>query len=336
MELRHLRYFLAVGEALNVTRAAAQLRVAQPALSRQVQDLEDEIGVDLLRRSPRGVTLTAEGRLFLEEVRELLKRTDESVKKVRALARDGYGELRVGYVPTHTVEILPPGIAAFRKSVPHVKVLLYALSCDELIAGLRNATLELAIMVKPSGEQDAGIEFELLRTYPLCVAVAPAHPFARLKSIPLKKIATEPVIGLYRKDFPVYYRNLRRIFASIGTKPRIAVECDSCSSLIIQVESGRGIALCIPIFKLVTGKRLLYRPITGTTESVSIGIARATKGDVTPAGEKFCEILRKSSDGATAAKARPGRSSENGLTRNARGVRALKPLDAPVITGPGY
>jgi len=74
MELRHLRYFLAVGEALNFTKAAAQLRVAQPALSRQVQDLEEEIGVDLLKRSPRGVTLTAEGKLFLEEVRELLKR----------------------------------------------------------------------------------------------------------------------------------------------------------------------------------------------------------------------------------------------------------------------
>src|SRR5881409_934235 len=77
MELRHLRYFLAVGEALSSTKAAARLRVAQPALSRQVQDLEDEIGVNLLRRSPRGVTLTAEGRLFLEEVRELLKRANE-------------------------------------------------------------------------------------------------------------------------------------------------------------------------------------------------------------------------------------------------------------------
>src|SRR5580704_15039323 len=85
MELRRLRNFLAVGEALNFTKAAAQLRVGQHALSRQVQDLQDEIGVDLLHRSTRGVTLTAEGRVFLEEVRELLKRTHESVEKVRAL-----------------------------------------------------------------------------------------------------------------------------------------------------------------------------------------------------------------------------------------------------------
>src|SRR5947207_1967060 len=171
MELRHLRYFLAVGEALNFTKAAAQLRVAQPALSRQVQDLEDEIGVDLMRRSLCGVTLTAEGKLFLDEVRELLKRADESVEKVRALARGEYGELHVGYAPFSTVEILPPALAAFQKSVPRVKVLLHDLASDELIAGLQNGTLELAIMVPPAGDQTAGIQFEVLRTYPLCVAM---------------------------------------------------------------------------------------------------------------------------------------------------------------------
>src|SRR5215813_4694985 len=100
MELRHLRYFLVVGEVLNFTKASARLRIAQPALSRQMQDLEDEIGVDLLKRSPRGVTLTAEGKLFLEEARSVLSRADESVKKVRALARGEYGELHVGYAPT--------------------------------------------------------------------------------------------------------------------------------------------------------------------------------------------------------------------------------------------
>jgi DNA-binding transcriptional LysR family regulator len=94
--------------------------VAQPVLSRQVQDLEDEIGADLLRRSPRGVTLTAEGKLFLEEVRELLKRADEFVEKVRALARGEYGELHIGYAPSPTVEVLPPGLAAFQKAVPRV------------------------------------------------------------------------------------------------------------------------------------------------------------------------------------------------------------------------
>jgi LysR family transcriptional regulator, benzoate and cis,cis-muconate-responsive activator of ben and cat genes len=293
MELRHLRYFVAVAEASNFSKAAAKLRVAQPALSRQVQALEDEIGVDLFKRSPRGVTLTAEGKLFLEEVRELLKRADESVEKVRALARGEYGELRVGYAPSPTVEILPPALAAFQKAVPRVKMLLHDLSSDELITGLRNATLELAIMVPPIGEQTAGIEFELLRAYPLCVALTAAHPLARLKSIPLEKVAAEPLVGLRRKDYSESYHFLDRIFAPSSIKPRIAVECDGASSLITEVEAGRGIALVATNFKLVAGNRLLYRPLTGTTEALSVGIARATKGDVTPAGEKFCEILRR-------------------------------------------
>ena len=295
MELRHLRYFLAVGEALNFTKAAARLRVAQPALSRQIHDLEDEIGVNLLRRSSRGVTLTAEGKLFLEEVRELLKHADESVERVRALARGEYGELHIGYAAVPTTEILPPALATFQKAVPRVRVLLHNLASDELIAGLRNATLELAIMVEPTGEQTAGIEYELLRSYPLGVAMRATHPFARLKSIPLEKLATEPIVVLDRKDFSEFHRFLDRLFAPLHVKPRIAVECDSMSSLITEVEAGHGVSLAAPVFKLLIGKRLLYRPLTGTTLTASVGIARATKGDVTPAGEKFCEILRQTS-----------------------------------------
>jgi len=299
VELRHLRYFLAVGEALNFTKAAARLRVAQPALSRQIQDLEDEIGVDLLRRSPRGVTLTAEGKLFLEEVRELLKRGDESVERVRALARGEYGELHIGYIPIPTVEILPPAIEAFRKAVPHVKLVIHDLSTDELIAGLRDGALELAVMVQPIGEQTAGIEFETLRSYMWCVALSRTHPLARLKSIPLEKLADERLVILSRKSYSEYHRILEHMFAPIRTKPQIAIECDSESSLFMEVEAGHAIAVVTTIAKLAADKRLVYRPLTGSREAQAVGIARAAKGDVTPAGEKFCEILRKVSRGAT-------------------------------------
>src|SRR6266542_3070059 len=308
MELRHLRYFLTVGEALNFTKAAAQLRVAQPALSRQVQDLEDVIGVDLMKRSPRGVTLTAEGELFLDEVRELLRRADESVEKVRALARGEYGELHVGYAPAPTVEILPPALAAFQKAFPRVRVLLHDFSEQELIDGLRNGRLELALMPRGAGPQSVGLEFETLRSYPICVAVAPKHRFARLKTITLEMVAAEPMIGFNRKDYPEYYVGLDRLFEPLGIKPRVVVECDSSSSLITEIETGRGVAIASPILRHASGKRLLYRPLAGTTEMMSVGIARATKGDVTPAGEKFCEILRKTSVGTTAAKPKPARS----------------------------
>jgi len=299
MELRHLRYFLVVGEVLNFTKAAARLRVAQPALSRQVQDLEDEIGVDLLRRTPRGVTLTAEGKLFLEETRELLKRVDESVEKTRALARGEYGELHIGYIPIPTAEILPRALEAFRKAVLGVRLVLHDLSTDELIAGLRDGTVELAIMVQPIGEQAAGIEFETLRSYVWCVALGRAHPLARLKSIPLERLAGEKVVILSRKSYSEYHRILEHIFASVSGKPRIVMECDSESSLFMEVEAGRAITLVTSIAKLAGGKRLVYRPLTGTTEAQAVGIASAAKGDVTPAGEKFCEILRKISSGST-------------------------------------
>ena len=308
MELRHLRYFVAVAEALNFTKASARLRVAQPALSRQMTDLEDELGVDLMKRSPRGVTLTAEGKLFLEKTRHLLKLADESVEQVRALARGHFGELHIGYAPSPTVEILPPALAAFQKAFPRVRVLLHDLSEQELIDGLRNGRLELAITPRAAGFQSGGLQFEALRSYPVCVAVAPTHRLARLKSITLEEAAAEPLIGFSREDYSEYYVGLDRIFGPAGIKPRVAVECDSASSLITEVETGRGIAIASPILKHASGKRLLYRPLTGTTEVLSVGIARATKGDVTPAGEKFCEILRRTSDGATLAKPRAATS----------------------------
>jgi len=308
MELRHLRYFVAVAEALNFTKAAALLRVAQPALSRRVQDLEDEIGVDLLKRSSRGVVLTAEGKVFLEKTRHLLKLADESVEQVRALARGEEGELHMGYAPAPTVEILPPALAAFQKAFPRVRVLLHDLSEQELIDGLRNGRLELALMPHGTDSQSVGLEFEMLRSYPICVAVAPTHRFGRLKTITLEMVATEPMIGFNRKDYPEYYVGLERIFGPLGIKPRVVVECDSSSSLITEIETGRGVAIASPILSHASGKRLLYRPLTGTKEVLSVGIARATKGDVTPAGEKFCEILRMTSGGAALAKPNVTRS----------------------------
>jgi DNA-binding transcriptional LysR family regulator len=293
MELRHLRYFVAVAEAANFTKASARLRVAQPALSRQVRDLEEEIGVDLMRRGPRGVVLTAEGKLFAEEARALLARADESIDKVRALARGDYGELNIGYSPSPTVELLPPAMAAFQKAVPRVKVTLHDLAGDELVDGLKSGTLELAVMVQPSQEQSAGLKFEPLRQYPYCVAMPAAHPFARRKSVSVELLAAEPLVALRRKDYSEFYRILDRVFAPTGLKPRIAVECDSASSLITGVEVGRGVALVNTIFRQVTGKRLMFRPLTGTNEVQTIGIARAESGDVTPAGEKFCEALRR-------------------------------------------
>ncbi len=222
MELRHIRYFVAVGEALNFTKAATRMRVAQPALSRQVSDLEDELGVDLLKRTSHGVTLTAEGKLFLEEARAILQRADESVTKVRALARGELGELQVGYVPPLDLHILPRALAEFQKTTPGVKVVLHDRGTDELCDELRNGMLHLALMMQPSEEFMTGVEFEEIGRYPFFVAMASGHPLTKVKTVALESLAKQPLVVLDRRRNSEFHRILKRVFAPLH--PNIATE----------------------------------------------------------------------------------------------------------------
>src|SRR5271154_1566488 len=185
MELRHLRYFVAAAEEENVTRAALKLRVAQPAVSRQIRDLEDELGLALLERTAKSVRLTDAGRVFLEEARAVLERADDAVKAVRAVAGGKRGELHVGYAPSLTVQILPRALRRFQTELPGVRVSLHDLSTQEMLAGLREGRLHVALMVAPTGAQLRGLRFHELARYPICVAVAPGHRFARQRTITL-------------------------------------------------------------------------------------------------------------------------------------------------------
>lgn len=291
MELRHLRYFLAVGEMLNFTKAAAKLRLAQPALSRQVADLEDELGVDLLRRTSHGVVLTAEGKLFLEETRGILKRADESITKVRALARGELGELQVGYVPPLDLHILPRALAEFQTTTPGVKVVLHDLGSDEICNELRNGTLQLGLMMQPSEELIAGIEFEEIGHYPFFVAMASGHPLSRMKAISLDTLAHQPLVVLDRRRNSEFHRILKRVFAPLH--PNITTESDSVNSLITEVGVGRCVAVVSQLFKEAIGNRLTYRKLVNAGAAMCVGIARAKNGDVTPAGEKLCATIRK-------------------------------------------
>lgn len=294
MELRHLRYFTRVAETLNFTKAAAALRVAQPALSRQIQDLEDEIGVDLLTRGPRGVTLTAEGKLFLAEAQSILTATDSAVEKVRALSRGEYGTLHVGYAPTPSTEVLPKALAAFRSKVPRVMVKLHDMSGDEMATGLRDGTLELALMVRPLEENITGLLFEPLLSYPMMVACAHDHPFKKLRQVSVRQLLDQKLIVLRRDDYSDYHHLLDQIFSSETKLPDIAAECDSASSLITELEGGQGVAILSKVMKSTIGTRLVMRPLHDSQVEIDVGLCRAVKGDVTPAGEKFCEFVRQS------------------------------------------
>ena len=156
MELRHLRYFAAVAELRNVTQAARRLHVAQPALSRQIQDLEEELGLQLIERSTRGIKLTEAGEFFADEARAVLARADEASQAVRALVRGEIGELRVGYAPSPTTEILPRALTAFQKVAPGVRVTLLDLASDDLEKALLDGRIHISVMVKPGSRSQPG------------------------------------------------------------------------------------------------------------------------------------------------------------------------------------
>src|ERR1041385_5494098 len=130
MEFRHLRYFVAVAEEENVTRAAERLHVSQPPLSRQIRDLEEELGVQLFERSAKAVRLTDAGRVFLNEARSVLDRVDEATRAVKAISSRASGELHLGYAPSLAVDILPRALRQFQSEMPGVRVMLHDLSTD--------------------------------------------------------------------------------------------------------------------------------------------------------------------------------------------------------------
>src|SRR5436189_1564828 len=201
MELRHLRYFIGVAEEENVSRAALKLHVSQPALSRQIRDLEDELGFLLLERSAKSVRLTDAGRACLIEARAVLQRADDAVKAARAVA-DGASELHVGYAPSLTARLLPATLRAFQSESPRRRVRLHDLSTEEMLAGLREDELQLAFVARPTSAMLRGLRFEELTRDPVCLAVAVNHPLARRRTVTLADAAREPLIVYSRKEYP--------------------------------------------------------------------------------------------------------------------------------------
>src|SRR5580700_2575783 len=243
MELRHLRYFVAVAEEENVSRAALKLHVSQPGISRQIHDLEDEIGFQLFERSPKSVKLTEAGKVFLTEARAVLQHAAEAVDKARATAGGTSGEINVGYAPSLTIQILPQALRKFQEKFPGVRVVLHDLSTEEMLSQIGENKLQVAFTVRPSAKLLRGLNFEELARYAMCVAVAPKHPLAKSKSVSLEQISREPLIAYNRKDYPEYHAMLEKLFAPVGRKPRIVGEHDGVSSIVAAVEAGRGFAL---------------------------------------------------------------------------------------------
>lgn len=292
VELRHLRYFVAVAEEENVTRAAARLHVSQPPLSRQIRDLEDELGLALFVHGAKSLRLTEAGRVFLTEAKAVLRRADEAVQMAKAVAGGERGELHVGYAPSLTVELLPTILRRFQETNPGVHVQLHDLSTRELLRGLRDGKLHVALMIQTSAKVTEGLVFDPLRSYAICVAMHPSHPLARARKIGLKQIAKERLIAYTLADYPEYHAWLAGLFAPLEQAPQIAEEYDSATSLIASVESGRGIALVQQGFECLAGPRLKVRPLTPAPPPFVVGIARRKETDA-PGAEAFISAARQ-------------------------------------------
>jgi LysR family transcriptional regulator, benzoate and cis,cis-muconate-responsive activator of ben and cat genes len=293
VELRHLRYFVAVAEAENVLRAATQkLHVSQPAVSRQIRDLEDELGAQLFERTGKSVRLTEAGFLFLKEARAVLERTNEAVRSVRAFAQAGETELHVGYTPALRAQIVSPTLRAFQREMPKVHVKLHDWSNEKIVTGLRDGRLQLAFTVRPSKRGESrDLRFEELLREQVRLAVPPDHPFARRRSVSLADAAKEPFVGLTREDFPDYHAYLGAIFAPVKNKPRVTEEHDSMSSVISAIEAGTGVSVAVDALDYSFGSRVKLVRLTPAPKPFSFGIA-ARKGRLSPATEKFWQCAK--------------------------------------------
>jgi len=296
MELRHLRYFVAVAEAENVSRAALTLHVSQPALSRQVRDLEGELGFALLDRGAKSVRLTDAGRTFLQEVRAVLDRVEEAVAAARAVATGGTGQLHVGYAMSPTVRILPPALRAFQSLHPGVRVHLHDLSTEAMLAGLRDGNLQIAFLVCSTRSLLRGLRSVELAHLETRLAVAPKHTLARRRSVPVAEVAMHPLITFSRADYPDYHESLATLFATAGLKPRIAEEHDSVGSLIAALEAGSGVAVVTDSLACVAGPRLKLLRLSPAPPHFVIAAVWPASGLV-PAAEQFLKCAQHAVSG---------------------------------------
>ena len=291
MKFRHLRYFIEVAETENVSRAALKLRISQPALSRQVRELEEEVGFPLLKRVGKSIRLTSAGRLFLEEARAILERADEALRNVRAEEQRQL-ELHVGYSSWGIDRLFHLILTTYKSAMPNVRVRLHDSRPEHNTQALLTGMLELAfICVPPKLGALRGLRFlELSREY-IRLAVPSTHSFARRRAVPVEEAVRQPFIVLDRELFPDYHFFIDAAFASITEKPTIIEEHDSIASLISAVEAGRGVGLAGDRFAYLFSARIKILPLTPQPERTPIGLA-APKRTLTPAAEKFWQCAQ--------------------------------------------
>jgi len=290
MELRHLRYFTAVAAHGSFNRAAQVLHLTQPALSRQVRDLEDEIGVPLLERGTNAVTLTPVGEAFYEEAVAVLAHAEKAVQRARG---EGRGEvLRVGYMAAVVPGLMVPAMERFQAARPRVRIELVDLLPAEMKKAARERQIDIAMLPAPDAKSIEGYRWQELRKITTTLVMAAGHPLARLKKIPPARLRGVPLIGFGRKSSPGYVTTMREHLRPFGVTPQfVALIDDGLPSFFMAVEFNRAAAVLADTVEASLPRGLTMRPFAPVLAIASILVGQPSDR-ANHNADVFVEILR--------------------------------------------
>jgi DNA-binding transcriptional LysR family regulator len=276
MELRHLRYFVAVAEELNFTRAAARLHIGQPPLSMQIRDLEGEIGVRLFERTQRRVALTPAGQCFLEHAYRILGGVGEAVADAQRAARGELGELRVGFTASLPfTDLLPDALHAYRARYPAVRLHLREMFTTEQLSAIVRGELDLGFVRLQGERAPDGITLREVARNPLRLVVNVSHRLAEAGSVAFADLRDEDFISFpadVGTDLPAVLRGLCR---QAGFEPRIVQTAREATTQIGLVAAGLGIAVLPAPLETVRMARVRYVPITDPDAQFRLAVATA-------------------------------------------------------------
>ena len=243
MEFHQLRYFIATAEELSITAAAKRLHISQPALSRQILSLEEELGVPLFQRVKKRIHLTDAGRFFLDRARQLLCDSETSIQQVREQFGHGKRTIRLGFLTIFLDDIVAPALRTMRKESPRTSVALFELSPKAQLDRLRDGELDLALLGNLGEEDRSRYTIQSLMRNPMAIVLPDDHRHATRKQVALKELAGEPFVSLSDTIFPGRRQFLRSVCQTQGFEPKIVEESDSLPLLLAAVSSGTGVAL---------------------------------------------------------------------------------------------
>jgi DNA-binding transcriptional LysR family regulator len=286
VELRHIRYFLAVAEERHFTRAAAKVGIGQPPLSQQIKDLEQEVGAALFHRLAHGAELTEAGRAFLAGVKEMPSIAQRATMAARRAARGELGSLRVGFTSTATFNVVvPSAIRSFRRAYPEIYLTLEEANTTRLVTGLREGTLD-AVFLRPGTPDTGELQLRRLSEEPMVVALPKRHSAAGLQEIDLAMLKDDPFLLFPREVAPTVYDTVVDACRKAGFEPIIGQVAPHFTSIVNLVAAELGVSIVPASMMQVRVTGIVYRQIAGQSPMTRLALA-CRRGETSPVVRNF-------------------------------------------------